>query len=62
MGDLKKNWAKYHQGEESPDDAVIDVEILTDHEAKTIECLRMYMKKFYEMQKEKEENNGKEGE
>lgn len=61
MGDLKKNWAKYHQGDISPDDMTVTVDQLTDFEERTIERLRAYMKEFYKTQKEKEAAEKKEG-
>ena len=60
MGDLKKNWEKYHQVEMSPEDMDVVENQLTDFEEKTIERLRAYMKIFYKMQKEKETTEKKE--
>lgn len=61
LGDLKKNWAKYHQGEIFPDDITVTVNKLNDLEKKAIERLRAYMKEFYKMQKQKETAEKKEG-
>ena len=61
LGDLKKNWAKYHQGELSPDDITVTVNQLSDLEERAIERLRAYMKEFYKMQREKETAEKKEG-
>lgn len=59
MGDLKKKKMDYIYKMDDEEEILIESrDLLTEEQ--TIECLRTYMKKFYEIQKEKQ--NGKEGE
>lgn len=59
MGDLKKKKRDYIYKMDDEEEILIESRDLLTEE-KTIERLRTYMKKFYEIQKEKQK--GKEGE
>lgn len=57
MGDLKKKKVDYVAKTDDGEEILIESgEMSTD--AQTIELLRAYMKKFYEMQKEKQRKEG----
>lgn len=61
MGDLKKKKVDYIAKTDDGEEILIEQgEMSTDEQ--TIERLRVYMKKFYEMQKEKKENEKKDEE